>query len=157
MIEQSAIVVRVSDDDYAIVETEQRAACGSCQSAAGCSTSLLSGLFKRRHNQLRVLNPIHALPGERVVIGVQESALLKVSFSAYLLPLLCMLLMAIAVEQLTDRSLYRLGELPTIGGGLLGLVIGLLLFRRLSANRLLDPNYQAVILRPVMTQHVPLV
>jgi sigma-E factor negative regulatory protein RseC len=156
MIEESAIVVQVSDD-YAIVETEQRAACGSCKSAGSCSTSLLSGLFKRRHNQLRVLNPIHARPGERVVIGVHENALLKVSFSAYLLPLLCMLLMAIAVEQLTDRFLYRLGELPIIGGGLLGLVIGLLLFRRLSARRLLDPDYQAVILRPVMTQHIPLV
>lgn len=156
MIEESATVVRVSDD-YAIVETEQRAACGSCQSAGNCSTSLLSGLFKRRQNQLRVLNPIDAQPGQRVVIGVQENALLKVSFSAYLLPLLCMLFMAIAVEQLADRFLYRFGELPIIGGGLLGLVIGLLLFRRLSARRLLDPDYQAVILRPVMTQHVPLV
>ena len=156
MIEESAIVVRASDD-YAIVETEQRAACGSCRSAGSCSTSLLSGLFKRRHNQLRVLNPIQAQPGERVVIGVRESALLKVSFSAYLLPLLSMLFMAIAIEQLTDRFLNRLGELPIIVGGLLGLVIGLLLFRRLSARRLLDPDYQAVILRPVMTQHVPLV
>lgn len=156
MIEESATVVQV-EDGYTIVQTQQRAACGSCRSAGSCSTTVLSGLFKRRQNQLRVLNPIDAQPGEQVVIGLQEQALLKVSFSAYLLPLACMLLSAIAMQQVADRFLFPFGELPAICGGLLGFIIGLFLFKRSYVRRLSDPNYQAVILRQAMTQQVPFV
>jgi sigma-E factor negative regulatory protein RseC len=154
MIEESARVVRV-EEGYAIVETPQRAACGSCQNAESCSTSVLSGLFKRRSNRLKVLNPIEARPGEQVIIGLREGALLKASFSAYLLPLVCMLSSAIVVHQLSQGFSSRLGELPTIVGGLLGLVIGLYLFKKQTYRRSADPNYQAVILRPAMTQKVP--
>ncbi len=156
MIEESATVVQVNDG-YTIVTTRQRAACGSCQSAGSCSTTVLSGLFKRRQNQLRVLNPIAAKPGEQVIIGLQEQALLKVSFSAYLLPLACMLLSAIAMQRMSDRFMLPLGELPSIVGGLLGLIIGLFLFKRLSVRRSSDSNYQAVILRQAMTQQIPFV
>ncbi|PVV27727.1 MAG: peptide ABC transporter substrate-binding protein, partial [gamma proteobacterium symbiont of Ctena orbiculata] len=86
MIEEPATVISV-DDGYAVVETQQRAACGTCASASSCSTSVLSGLFKRRHNRLRVSNPIHAKPGARVIIGVEENVFLKISFLVYLLPL----------------------------------------------------------------------
>ncbi len=156
MIEERATVVRL-DEDYAVVETQQRAACGSCQSAGSCSTSVLAGLFKRRPNQLRVLNPIQAQPGEEVIIGLQEHALLKVSFSAYLLPLVCMLLSAIAVHQLTRDVMPLFGELPTIGGGLFGLIFGIYLFKALAQRQASDPSYQAVILRQAMTQRVPFV
>jgi sigma-E factor negative regulatory protein RseC len=156
MIEESARVVRV-EEDYAIVETPQRAACGSCQSAGSCSTSVLSGLFKRRPNRLKVLNPIEARPGEQVIIGLQEGALLKASFSAYLLPLVCLLLSAIGVHQLSQGFSANLGELPTIAGGLLGLIIGLYLYKKHAFRRSADPNYQAVILRQAMTQKVPFV
>lgn len=154
MIEENATVVRL-EEDYAYVETAQRAACGSCQSAGSCSTTVLSGLFKRRRNQLKVLNPIQAQPGQQVIIGLQEQALLKVSLSAYLLPLASMLLSAILMQQLSERLQFSLGELPSIAGGLLGLIIGLFLFRRLSQGRSSDPGYQAVILRQAMSQQVP--
>jgi len=156
MIEEDATVVRV-EDGYAIVETQQRAACGSCQSSGSCSTSVLSGLFKRSHCELRVLNPIAAKPGERVIIGLRETALLKVSFLAYLLPLACLLLMAVAAQQLSAHFVWVLGELPTILGGLLGLIIGLLLLRRSAARRATDPNYQAVILRQAASHPVSFV
>jgi sigma-E factor negative regulatory protein RseC len=156
MIEERATVVRL-DEDYAVVETQQRAACGSCQSAGSCSTSVLSGLFKRRPNQLRVRNPIQAKPGEEVIIGLQEHALLKVSFGAYLLPLVCMLLSAMLIHHLTRDSMPLLGELPSIGGGLLGLIFEMYLFKALARRQASDPNYQAVILRQAMTQQVPFV
>ncbi len=156
MIEESATVVRV-EDGYAIVETQNQAACGSCQSSGSCSTSVLSGLFKRHKNELRVLNPISAKPGEQVIIGLQETSLLKVSFLAYLLPLACLLLMAVAAQQLSTQFVWMLGELPTILGGLLGLAIGLFLLRRSAAHRATDPNYQAVILRQAASQPVSFV
>lgn len=155
MIEENATVVQVKSG-YAIVETQQRAACGSCDSAGSCSTTVLSGLFKRRHNQLKVLNPIDAQPGQQVIIGLQERALLKVSFLAYLLPLAGMLLLAMLAQQLALNIGLGLGELPGVVGGLLGFITGLILFRRISLNRSADPNYQAVILRQAMSQRVHL-
>lgn len=156
MIEETATVVGLQDD-FAIVETAQRAACGSCSSADGCSTSVLSGLFKRRLNQMKVLNPIQARPGEQVIIGLQEGALLKVSLAAYLLPLLCTILFAISAQFLTRQLELQGGELPSILGGLLGLLAGLNLFKRITAQKASDPAYQAVILRQANTQPVKFV
>ena len=156
MIEERATVVRL-DGRYAVVETQRHAACGSCQSSGSCSTTVLSGVFKRRPNQLRVLNPIEAQPGERVIIGLQEQVFLKISFSAYLLPLVCMLLSAIVLHRLTPASLNTLGELPTVAGGLLGLILGLYLFKTVARRNASDPDCQAVILRYEMAQQVPFV
>ncbi|MCU7797082.1 MAG: SoxR reducing system RseC family protein [Candidatus Thiodiazotropha sp. (ex Myrtea spinifera)] len=157
MIEETATVVGLEDDGFAIVETQQRAACGSCDSAGSCSTTVLSGLFKRRHSHLKVHNPIQAQVGEKVIIGLQESALLKVSFAAYLLPLLSMILSAIAVQALADAIKLQSGELPTVAGGLLGLIAGLILFKQLTAKKASDPSYQAVILRQANIQPVQFV
>jgi sigma-E factor negative regulatory protein RseC len=155
MIEENATVVEV-DSGYAIVETQQKAACGSCNSAGSCSTTVLSGLFKRRHNQLKVLNPIGAQPGQQVIIGLQEQALLKVSFLAYLLPLAGMFLLAMLAQPLAQNAGITLGELPGILGGLLGFVTGLILFKRISQSRSSNPDFQAVILRQAMSQQVHL-
>jgi sigma-E factor negative regulatory protein RseC len=155
MIEENATVLLV-ESGYAIVETQRKAACGSCSSADSCSTTVLSGLFKRRHNQLKVLNPIDAQPGQQVVIGLQEQALLKVSFLAYLLPLVGLFFSAMLAQHLSRDVVTTLGELPGILGGLLGFVAGLILFRRISHSRSSNPNFQAVILRPGMSQSVKL-
>jgi sigma-E factor negative regulatory protein RseC len=146
MIEESATVVS-TEDRYAIVETWQRPGCGACSSAGSCSTSVLSGLFKRRHNRLEVSNPIHAKPGEQVIIGLQENALLKISLMAYLLPLVCMILLALLMQGLATHFTWHAGELPQVVGGLLGLIGGFFLLKRLAWRRRDKPGYQAVILR----------
>ncbi|MET0088882.1 MAG: SoxR reducing system RseC family protein [Candidatus Thiodiazotropha sp.] len=146
MIEENARVLRV-EGGFAVVETQQRAACGSCQSSGSCSTSVLAGLFKRHDNQLRVLNTLDVRPGEQVIIGVQEQALVKLSLLAYLMPILSMIAGAIIVDFWSRDYLGADGELPQIIGGLLGLAGGFWLLQRFSRNRQNDPNYQAVILR----------
>ncbi|MET0065471.1 MAG: SoxR reducing system RseC family protein [Candidatus Thiodiazotropha sp.] len=146
MIEETARIVRV-EGDFAVVETQQQAACGSCQSAGGCSTSVLAGLFKRRDNELRVLNTLDVRPGEQVVIGVQERALVKISLLAYLMPLIGMIAGAIVIDSWAQRYLVIQGELPQIIGGLSGLMAGFWVLRWFSRNRSRDPEYQAVILR----------
>jgi sigma-E factor negative regulatory protein RseC len=153
MIEEPATVIFV-DDGYAMVETQQRPACGSCASTSSCSTSVLSGLFKRRYTQIRVSNPIAAKPGEQVIIGLEENALLKISFLAYLLPLLCMMLMAILMRALATHLAWQLGELPQVLGGLFGLMTGYVLLQWFAGHKQNESRYQAVILRPLNTARV---
>ncbi|MEW8507048.1 MAG: SoxR reducing system RseC family protein [Candidatus Thiodiazotropha sp.] len=153
MIEEPASVISV-DDGYAYVETQKSPACGACSSAGSCSTSVLSGLFKRRHTRLKVVNPIAAKPGDQVIIGLAEDALLKVSFMAYLLPLLSMLLMALLMQALASRFTWQIGELPQVVGGLLGLIAGFFLLKRLAGQRRDKPSYQAVIIRLANTKTV---
>ena len=148
MIEETAMVLDC-DAGFAFVETQVQAACGSCQAQSGCSTSVLSGLFKRRHNRLKVLNPIQARPGQRVIIGIQEQALVSVSLMAYLLPLLSMILFAIGLQEATEYWQWQGGELGSILGGLCGLIIGLFLVKRFAYRHRHDRAYQAVILRQV--------
>jgi len=146
MLEESARVI-ACEAGFAIVETQVQAACSGCQAQAGCTTSALAGLFKRRHNRLKVLNPIQAAPGQGVIIGLPEQSLVSISLVAYLLPLWSMLLGAIGLQEAGAYWLWRGGELASIIGGLSGLAIGLLLLRRFSCRHAYDPSYQAVILR----------
>jgi sigma-E factor negative regulatory protein RseC len=147
MIEESARVI-ACEAGFAIVETQVQAACGGCQAQAGCTTSVLAGLFKRRHNRLKVLNPIQAAPGQQVIVGLPEQSLVSISLVAYLLPLLGLLLGAIGLQEAAAYWLWRGGELASIIGGLSGLAIGLMLLRRFSRRHAYDPSYQPVILRP---------
>ncbi|MDJ0806006.1 MAG: SoxR reducing system RseC family protein [Gammaproteobacteria bacterium] len=155
MIEESARVI-AAEGDFALVETQASAACGACSSAGTCSTSVISGLFKRRHNRLRVLNPIDARPGQQVVIGLQEQALVNASLLAYLLPLICMLLLAVTGQQLAEYWQWSKAELSSIAGGLLGLIIGLGLLRRFTLHSQKNPGFQPVILRRDLGQAVEL-
>lgn len=153
MIEESARVV-ACEEGFAIVETQSRAACGSCSAEHSCSTSVLSGLFKRQQNRLKVLNPIHATPGQQVVIGVQERALVTVSLATYLLPLVTLIGLSIAGQEAAHYWHWPYTELSSIAGGLLGLIIGFSLLKRFSLRNKQDPAFQAVILRQEISQPV---
>ena len=146
MIEESARVI-ACEEGYAIVETQVRAACGSCSAEQSCSTSVLSGLFKRHHNRLKVLNPIDATPGQQVIIGLQESAMVTAALTTYLLPLICLILLSIAAQEVAHYWHWPATELSSIVGGLLGMIIGLSLLKRFSLRSKHDPKFQAVILR----------
>jgi sigma-E factor negative regulatory protein RseC len=156
MIEESAKVI-ACDGDYAVVETQTKAACGSCHAEQSCSTSVLAGLFKRRRNHLKVLNPIHATPGQRVVIGLQERALVSASLVAYLLPLVSLILVSIAAQQAALHLGWPDGELGGILGGLLGLTIGLYVLKRYASNSSRDAGFRAVILRQEVGGAVPFI
>ena len=124
MIEQQAVVTAIHGTQ-AEVSVQRQTACGGCDQATGCSTSVLAGLFNRRSELIMVDNPIGAEPGDQVVLGIEESALQIASLIAYLLPILGLVLGA------AFGSL--LGAEPvSVVSGLLGLIVGLFLTRSLG-------------------------
>ena len=89
MLEETATVIEVIDDQL-IAETESRSSCSHC-STDSCSTSVVAKLFGIRRNRLVMENTLQAKPGDRVVIGIPDTLLVRASVMAYLLPLVVML------------------------------------------------------------------
>jgi len=148
MIEEQASVVAIKDG-YALVETQRKSTCESCSVNKGCGTATVSKVFGRTAVQLSAINHINAKVNDQVVIGVDESWLLKGSFAAYVVPLLLMLICAVIGEMIGARLWGAEAEGTTILGALAGLVIGFIWLRRYTANLRQRNICQPEILRAV--------
>jgi sigma-E factor negative regulatory protein RseC len=151
VIEESAQVVAL-DGEFAWVETQRRSSCGTCSSEKGCSTSAMSKLLNQKPLRVRVQNPLKAAVGDGVVIGLQDSALVRSSLVVYLLPLLAMIAGALVVRAAGG------GDGIASLAGLAGLAAGFLGVRTFGRRAADNPLYQAVILRLAngTTRSVPL-
>ncbi|MFM1891447.1 MAG: hypothetical protein RLZ44_524 [Pseudomonadota bacterium] len=145
MIEELGRVVEVRDG-AAAVASSGAAACGGCASQGGCGTASLARFFQRRQRVLWVRNAVSANPGDQVLVGLDEGALLRAAWVAYALPLAGLLLGGMLGEALASATTKELSALLFC---LLGLITGLALARRLSWRLARQPRYQAEILRVV--------
>lgn len=147
MIEETAIVT-ATEGEFARVETQRRSSCGSCEAKSTCGTSALARVFGNRRNVVEVLNPIGAEAGDRVVVGLDESAFTRVSFLFYILPLLALFAGAVLGQWLAVQFGHVSTEPLSIICGLLGLSSSLYWLRRIAHNgNRNNGRYQAVILR----------
>lgn len=123
MIENSARVTRV-EGDLAWVRAESPSSCGAC-GGKGCGSSIFVRLLHPGEPEYAVMNPISAEPGEAVVVGIEEGALLRAAVAAYLVPLLLLLGGALL------GGVW--GEPQAIAGGVAGLVAAAVWLRRRRA------------------------
>ncbi len=144
MIEENAQVVSV-EGEHAWVESERRSSCSSC-SAKGCGTGALSKVLGAKMQRMKVRNPINAVAGDTVIVGIDESVLLKGSLFVYVLPLLLLLGGGLFGEAMAPQWGSD-GEAMSLLFGLLGLGGGLLWLRYFNRRAASDPRYTAVILR----------
>lgn len=147
MIEQTARVVSTRQG-YAIVSPLGKKNCNSCASkTSGCSSQAFFSFFQNKDQQhLEVLNPLHASPGDEVVIGVQGRGLVMFSLFAYLMPLLTLVVFAVLGSQLF-AMMGASSELGAVLAGIAGLFGGFRLARFLSEISARAYDFQPVILR----------
>lgn len=130
------------------LEPEQTTSCGHCASSASCGAGqreaggigTVASRLEARRFLLDNLPGVDALAvGERVVVGVGESALLGAALTAYGLPLLTAMLGGAC-----GQGLYG-SDLAAMAGMLAGLAGGLILARfkarRLAARGELAPRF----------------
>lgn len=141
MIEQSGKVVAV-EQGIAWVQTIQTSACSSCSARSGCGASVLDKLSGGKVTQLPLTDCLGVSVGETITIGVPDDALLKASFLVYFLPLLSLMLMALVADWIWPDS-----ELHSIGGGIIGLLAGFMLVKRISASTTMALTTQPVMLK----------
>lgn len=145
MIEETGTVV-AREGEFVWVEAQRGSVCGACSVSKGCGTSALARLLPKRSARTRALNTAQADVGDRVVVGLDESALLQGSLAVYFVPLLSLVGFAVLGESLAAQWLVR-GEAWTIAFGAFGLLAGGLWLRRFTGRIDRDPRYQPVVLR----------
>lgn len=144
MLEESGKVVAL-EGEHAWVETSRRSSCGSCE-AKGCGTGALSQILGNKSQKLRVRNPIGAKPGEKVILGVAESALIKGSLAVYLVPLLALFAGGLFGEMMASQLSFP-QEGTSVFFALMALGMSLLWLRRFNRRIANDERFDAVILR----------
>ncbi len=146
MIEESGTVIKC-DGEFADVETERKSSCGGCSATGVCGTAVLAKVFGNRRSIVRVVNSIAANEGDRVVVGLQDGALIRASLVFYIVPILGMLAGAILGEAVAEKLGLIMMEPFSIIGGLLGLISGFMFARRFSDRVRNDERYRVVMLR----------
>jgi sigma-E factor negative regulatory protein RseC len=127
MLEEHGIVVAI-DGDSAWVETQPKSACGHCNVRDNCGTSLLAKWFAQKRNCVQVKNALGLQPGDGAVVGINAQVLTKAAFIAYMMPLLCMLVLAMMASELGVK------DAPVALYSLLGLGLGLILMKVLNGR-----------------------
>ena len=128
MATEQGLVIRV-DSTGTWVKTGKSEACESCSSKGACHT-----LGGGKEVEVPVLNPIGAGIGDRIVLKMDSSRLLKATFLVYMFPILMLIIGAGAGEWIArSADLDSTASPALLGFG--GLAAGLLIMRVL-ANRL---------------------
>ena len=134
MITQPAKVLH-SFDDYCVVETIPKSACPRCAEGKGCGGGILAQAFANKTYQLEVplsetlSDQVSSAPraGTVVMVAMSSNGLLLASAVMYLLPLLVMIIFALATSiWISDADGY------TLSSAVIGLGIGALLASKLS-------------------------
>ena len=146
MIEERAVILSLESepsavDSTATLEIERKIACGLCGQTRGCGNSIWGKLFAHQSTAFKAQNLINAKVGDSVIVGINESALLKSALLLYILPLVTMLIGAILATQIHDTNGYAML------GALLGLVLGLLWVKGHTMSSSYFKLQQPVILR----------
>lgn len=147
MIEENGQVVKVEDDGFVWVETLRPSTCGACADRQGCGTSVLASVMGQRQSPVRVINSIGAVAGDRVVIGVSESGLLRGSLAVYTVPLAGLFIGALTGHYFGDGGTPRYADLWELLGAAVGFAVGLAWLKRFSRASARDGRYQPIILR----------
>ncbi|QTR47681.1 SoxR reducing system RseC family protein [Thiothrix litoralis] len=149
MIEETATVVDATPD-HIWVEARARSACSSCGTQDSCATSSVSKLFGMRRQQLRLPNQFASSVGEQVIIGVEDQVMVTASLAAYILPVVLMIVAAIAAD------IYGMSDKQQAIVALLGLLLGLFGAGVLTSNRLMQRYFQPQLLRKITPHPQPL-
>lgn len=148
MIEEQGRVIAL-ESGYALVQTQRKSSCGGCSVHKGCGTNVIAKLIGQRITEVRAVDPIGVNPGDEVIIGVEEAALVQGSLAVYTVPLVLMLVLA----GIAQWQWGYLGDWPAVVAGITGIGIGFIWLSIFARSVRLDERFQPVILRRIHLLH----
>ena len=150
MIEESGRIVDL-EGEFAWIESERSTTCGGCAVRKGCGTGVIARVLGQKRVRLRVVNRIGAVVGDRVVIGISESGLLRGSLAVYAAPLAALFAGALAGHFVGGYLGSAVRDPLAIAGAVAGLLAGLVWLRGFSRRTGNHEAYQPVVLRKQLT------
>jgi sigma-E factor negative regulatory protein RseC len=144
MMEEEAVVTAV-DGAKVWVEKPRKNACSSC--AEKCVSGVTSGLFGQSPIRFCVSSSEALMPGDRVVVGLPEGAVVQGSFGIYLVPLLVLFCGALSGKFLAELSGVLSSDAGSAIGGSGALILCLLAFK--WSNAFDKSAFRPVFLRKV--------
>jgi len=143
MMEEQAIVVGVNGNQISVT-TDRSSSCGHCSAKSGCGSALLGEFFNRNSQELVVESELPLETGDKVVLGLNDDALLRGSFVVYAIPLLAMLLFAVIANQ------FLFSELVIIASGMVGFALGMTYVKFFSIVAHNAERFRPVVLRRIV-------
>ncbi len=149
MLEEYGRVVAL-DGNLAKVETIRTSSCQSCEAKSTCGQGSIAKVVGQKSCIISALNSLSLQVGDEVVLGLEESTLVKSALLVYLLPLVLMIVGAGIFQWL-----YGANDLVTAFGGGIGFLAGFALVYLYNHHHKNDESFQPVVLRAV-TGAVPI-
>jgi len=137
LVEGVARVVSLSDG-HALLEPEVSSGCKGCVSAGLCG-AFSGGAGSLAARRFTIVNDHGLNVGERVVVGVSETTLVRASWVAYAIPLLGMLAASVTADLWAKND--GLTALAAIAGLGLGLLVARFRAGRMAERGELMPRY----------------
>jgi len=131
MVEEEAIVLKASKESV-ILEVVRSKPCGLCGQVRGCGNSIWGKIFSHRSGQIETLNNLNAKQGDYVILGIDETLMLKSSLMLYGVPILCMFLgMVIA-----NSFVKEMNDFYSLVGAVTGLFLGVVVIKRIINEKM---------------------
>ena len=143
MLEEYGRVVAL-DGNLAKVETVRTSSCQSCEAKSTCGQGSIAKVVGQKSCIISALNPLSLQVGDEVVLGLEETTLVKSALLVYLLPLILMMAGAGVFQWL-----YGASDLVTAFGGGVGFLAGFALVYLYNHHHKNDESFQPVVLRTV--------
>jgi sigma-E factor negative regulatory protein RseC len=142
LITETGRVLEVQGE-WAWVACRRQVECARCAEGRGCGGGVLGRLLGDRLHKVRAATgSMDVAPGDQVLIGLAEDAVMRAAAAVYLVPLLLALAGGGAAVALSGG-----GDLPAIVGAIAGLLVGFRWARGYGRRNAADPSLQPVILR----------
>jgi sigma-E factor negative regulatory protein RseC len=131
MIEEEAIVIKASKENVTL-EVVRSKPCGLCGQVRGCGNSIWGKIFSHRTGYIETHNHLNAKLGDVVILGIDETLMLKSSLMLYGVPLLLMFLGMVMANTFAKETT----ELYALLGAVLGLFLGVVLIKRIVNEKM---------------------
>ncbi|MCH2159895.1 MAG: SoxR reducing system RseC family protein [Oleiphilaceae bacterium] len=138
MASERGIVLELRDQ-RALIQTQRRSSCQSCQLENSCGQGLISKLGSEKSMEFWVDNSLDAQVGQTVTIDVPDEGLLYASVLMFLVPLIIMLASAGLALATTENELF------SIFAGVIGLLAGFYFARVKSQSMQNDSRFVPVL------------
>jgi sigma-E factor negative regulatory protein RseC len=125
MIEEQAVVIKASKERVTL-EVVRTKPCGLCGQVRGCGNSIWGKIFSHQSGRIETRNDLNAKLGDIVILGIDETLILKSSLMLYGVPLLLMFLGMLLANSFAKEMV----ELYTLIGAVTGLFLGIVMIKR---------------------------